>query len=258
MKNKFLLLIVACIAFFTVSNAQQKNSDSTETVKYPMNFLKVNLAAILLKNYSFQYERVLSRKVSFAIGYRTMPSTILPFQSSIIKLVGDDPDAQEQIKNFLLSNTAVTPEIRFYMSKKGYGRGFYIAPFYRYGIYNGSNLKFNYSSGLTGNENNIQLAGKLSGNSYGVMFGAQWALGKHVSLDWWIIGPHYGTGKGEFKGLASKPLSNEEQADLKQTLENLDIPLTKKTVTVNTSGAIVNLDGPFGGVRAGLLLGIRF
>ena len=51
---------------------------------------------------------------------------------------------------------------------------------------------------------------------------------------------------------------DEEQANLKQTLENFNIPLTKKTVTVNSAGAIVNLDGPFGGVRAGLLLGIRF
>ena len=257
MKRKTLLLIVACTVVFTVAIAQQKNTDSAAIVKHPMNLIKVNLTAILLKNYSFQYERILSRKVSIAIGYRTMPSSILPFQSTIIKLAGDDPDTQEQIRNFKLSNTAITPEIRFYMSKKGYGRGFYFAPFYRHGTYNGSNLKFSYSNGLAGIENSIQMSGKLSGNSYGLMLGAQWALGKHVSLDWWIIGPHYGTGNGEFKGIATKPLSNEEQANLKQTLEDLNIPLTKKTVTVNSAGAIVNLDGPFGGVRAGLLLGIR-
>lgn len=90
------------------------------------------------------------------------------------------------------------------------------------------------------------------------MFGAQWFLGRHVCLDWWIMGPHYGSGNGSFSGISSQPLSQEEQNDLRRELENLDIPLTNKTVSVNANGATLILDGPWGGIRAGISLGIKF
>jgi len=41
-------------------------------------------------------------------------------------------------------------------------------------------------------------------------------------------------------------------------LEDIDIPLTNTKVVVTANGASLELDGPWGGIRAGFSLGIRF
>ena len=226
--------------------------------KRPVNFVKLNLLGILLKNYQLQYERVLTRKVSLAIAYRTMPETTIPFKNQIVKLVGDDdPDTKETIEKLRISNYAITPEIRFYLSKKGYGQGFYIAPFYRYASFKTNDVTVHYDDNA-GNQSSISLSGKLTTNTGGILFGVQKALGKHVCLDWWLFGPHYGSGTGNFTGTPDKPLTQDEQNDLKQQLDDIDIPLTNKTVTVTANSASLKLDGPWGGLRTGLSIGVRF
>ncbi len=235
-----------------------KSSYSKVTQKKQVNFIKVNLTAIALKNYSLQYERTLSRKFSFAVAFRTMPSTTIPFKNQIINAVGtDDPDTKQTIDDLRLSNTAITPEIRFYLSKKGYGRGFYVAPFYRYATFKTNNLVFNYEDS-SNNTNTINLNGKLNSNTGGLLFGVQSYLGKRLCLDLWLLGPHYGSGIGNFNGVSSTPLSPDQQNDLRQQLEDFDIPLTNKTVTVTSNSASLKLDGPWGGIRTGISLGVRF
>ncbi|MEO6869872.1 MAG: hypothetical protein ABI168_09520, partial [Ginsengibacter sp.] len=179
--------------------------------KHYYNIFKINLAALLFKSYSFQYERVLNRKFSVAIQYRTMPESGLPFKSNILKLVGDtDPNTKQIIEDFRMSNFAITPEVRIYLNKKGYGRGFYIAPFYRYASFSSNDLNVFYTD-----ENNIEqsikMSGKLNSNTFGFTIGAQNFIGKHLVFDWSLFGPHYGSGKGTFNGTPSKPLSPSEQ-----------------------------------------------
>lgn len=223
-----------------------------------LNFIKLNLTSVALKNYSIQYERVLNKTISVAVAFRTMPSTTLPFRNLILKEVGDDdPETRKTIDNLRISNFAFTPEVRFYVGKKGFGQGFYIAPFYRYANFSSNSLTFNYQNSL-GAQSSIALSGKLSANTGGLMFGAQWALGKHMCLDWSILGPHYGSGTGIFTGVTSRPLTPDEQNNLRQELEDLEIPLTNKKVEVNANGASLKLDGPWAGIRAGISLGIRF
>lgn len=225
--------------------------------EYKQNFIKLNLTAIAFKNYSIQYERVLNKAISVAVSFRTMPATTLPFKSLILDAVGDNADTKKVIEDFRLSNFAFTPEVRFYPGKKGYGRGFYIAPFYRYASFSTNSLTFDFQN-TAGVQSSINLSGKLNANTAGLLFGAQWALGKHMCLDWWILGPHYGAGTGDFTGVASKPLTPDEQNDLRRELENLEIPLTNKTVAVDANGASLKLSGPWGGVRSGISLGVRF
>jgi len=260
MKSKIIFtagVLLLSAAAFAQYEKPEKDKGESKSDKHPMNILKVNLTSIVLKNYSFQYERILNRKFSFALGFRTMPNGKLPLQSTLEKIVGDDADAQKQIADFNLGNTAITPEVRFYVGKKGYGKGFYLAPFYRNATYKGSGLKFTYQNSLNV-ESTISMAGELKGNTFGLMLGSQWQLGKYITLDWWLLGPHYGNGKGDFTGKSSQPLTQTEQDDLRQELEDFEIPLTTKTVTVNASGANVKLDGPFGGVRSGIVIGVRF
>ena len=260
----FIFSILFSIVSLTVKAQEVNNNlDSAAQIKQEKkiavykNIIKVNLIAILLKNYAFQYERVINRKFSFAIQYRTMPTTGLPFKSAILKAVGDDPDTKKTIGDLQLSNYAITPEIRFYVSKKGYGRGFYIAPFYRYASFTTNQVNIFYDDDA-GNQASMKLSGKVTANTGGILFGVQHGWGKHIVIDSWILGPHYGSGKGDFRGVSSKPLSQKEQDDIRDQINSIDIPVIKKTVDVNANGASVKLDGPWGGFRVGLSLGYKF
>lgn len=252
-----IFLALLCISLAQLKAQTSPTSEEPKSKHEQVNIAKLNVTGIALKNYSFQYERTLNRKISVALGFRTMPSTTLPFKNAILKQVNeDDADTKKTIETFELSNFAITPEVRIYLSKKGYGRGFYLAPFYRYASFKTSTLNFDYEGANT--SGTISLSGKLTANTGGLLLGAQWPLGKRLSLDWWILGPHYGSGTGEFSGKSSRTLTPEEQNDLKNQLNDLDIPLTDKTVTVNANGASLKLDGPWAGIRAGFLLGFRF
>jgi hypothetical protein len=266
----FKKLLISFFILFSASTFQSfaqnenLNSDTAMQMKEKKkinlnrNFIKTNITGIILKNYSLQFERTLNKTISLSLSYRIMPSTNIPFKSAILNAVGnDDPDTKKTIDDFKLSNTAITPEIRFYLSKKGYGHGFYIAPFYRHANFKTNNLDIFYN-GSTGAENTLQLSGKLTSNTGGILFGVQRFFGKHIVFDVWLLGPHYGSGKGNFTGTSSTPLTQDQQNDLRDNLNNIDIPLTNKTVNVNANGASLKLDGPWGGIRSGLSLGIKF
>lgn len=191
-----------------------------------------------------------------AVSYRTMPSTSIPFKSLVLEAVGDDQDTRDIIERTKLSNYAVTPEVRFYLGE-GYGKGFYIAPFYRHVKFTTNEVPVSYTSGVSGTQT-VTLSGDLTANTGGLLFGAQWLLGKHFCLDWWILGAHYGSGTGNFSGVPGTALNASQQQEIRQDLEDIDIPLTDKTVNVTANSVAVKLDGPFGGVRGGISIGFRF
>lgn len=251
-----LALFSLSVPAFSQDVAPEKTDSSSS--RHKMNIIKTNITGIPLRNYSLQYERVLNKRFSLALSYRIMPEGSIPFKSLITNSIEDgDQEAIDQIESLQLSNTAITAELRWYVGKKGYGRGFYIAPFFRHANHKASNVSIEYDSDLGGTEK-VDLSGSLVSNTGGLLFGAQWFLGKAIVLDWWILGPHYGGGNGDLKGLTSSPMSAQEQDDLRQELEDIDIPLTTKTVYVDANGAAVKLDGPWAGIRAGISLGIRF
>ena len=214
------ITVVTLFAVSTFSSKAQKgNDDKATTPDIKTNLLKVNLTALVLKNYAVQYEHLINRKFSVALGFRTMPSTTLPFNSAISDAIGaDDPETQRTIQTMRLSNFSITPEFRFYVSKKGFGRGFYIAPFYRFAKFKTDNAVFTYQNALNVSST-IALSGDITANTGGILFGIQKNIGQHLVLDLWLLGPHYGAAKGNFSGVSSKTLTPDEQADLKQEIE---------------------------------------
>ena len=181
-----------------------------------------------------------------------MPKGKLPFKATFKSIV-DDPDVKNQIENISLGSFAFTPEMRFYLSKKGAPRGFYIAPFLNIAHYSTS-LPFNYDDG--GINKTIDLSGSLNTFTGGILFGTQFKLSKKLYLDWWLFGPQYGTSSGKIDG--RKSLTPSEQTSLRQELANLDVPLTKITYTVDGNGAVVNFKGPWAGLRSGFCIGFNF
>ncbi|HLF46378.1 MAG TPA: hypothetical protein VI548_08130 [Chitinophagaceae bacterium] len=258
--HKSALVIIFSLFIFSISYAQVAPDTLNEKILPALkkNFLKINLTGIALKNYSLQMERAVSRKVSFAVTLRTMPSGSIPFQKLVLKKIDDnDVETRDAIESFRLSNFAFTPEMKLYLSKRGYGQGFYMSFFYRYAKFTSNKLLFEVedSPGVT---RDLDFSGTISANTGGILFGVQWPIGKSLCLDLMILGPHFGSGKGLLSATTSPPLTSNEQNDLRMDLEELDIPFTRKTVTVNANGGSLKLDGPWGGLRSGISLGFRF
>ncbi len=254
-RQPFIIMLLVCATIKLQAQTPPPETDGAKEKKvhHQMNFIKINLTSIVLSNYAFQYERVIIKPISVAVSYRFMPTSKIPFANTISNSLGDnDPEAKQTIENLRMSNYAITPEVRFFLGK-GYGKGFYIALFYRYASFTFDHVPFHYN-----NNESLDLSGKLTSNTGGIMFGAQFPLGKHFCIDWWIIGAHYGSGTGNFAGVSSQPLSPAEQDELHKNLDDLDIPLTTKTVNVTANGATLKLDGPWGGLRSGILFGFKF
>lgn len=247
--TKTLLLALVLTAGLSQTSKAQKETNSDEDSK---NLVKWNVGALLLKNFSFQYERAISKKISVAGGLRFAPKSSLPFKSKLENAIDDD-DTWQSIKDFKTGNFAITPEIRFYMGKKVF-QGFYIAPFVRYAQYS-AEVPYQYEiSGTTGV---IPLSGDVTSITGGLLFGAQWKLASRIHLDWWILGPNYGSTSGSISG--QKTLNTQEQDALREDLKDLeDLPLVKTKYTVDGNGVKVDFDGPWAGVRAGLSVGFRF
>ncbi len=259
------LLILAVMLFSAVLflNAQNVNS-VPETKQQPqMNFVKLNITSVILKNYAIQYERVLTKRISVALSFRMMPSTSLPFKNKIINSMNNpDQQAIDAIESVKLNNIAITPEVRFYLGKKGYGRGFYIAPFYRFAKYGANNLDINFEDNSSGTPVNrtVVMSGNLNTHTGGLLFGVQWALGKHVALDWWILGPSFGVSSGSLLGVSNTVIPPDGQQEIRNTIDDIDIPMVKKTVSFSSDNknVMIDLTGPWAGIRSGILLGFKF
>jgi len=245
----FLGLVLSATAL-----AQKEEEDKpTESIKN--NIVKINLSALVVKNISVQYERKVAKRISIAANVHYRPFGKLPFLSSIEKAI-DDPGVP--VNQLRWGGVGVTPEVRFYVGKKGAMRGFYLAPFANISSYK-SDLPINYSNGPI-NKTGI-FNGNISTFTGGLLLGAQWKLGKNIYLDWWIIGPNYGNAKGDL--ILTTALNSTEQADLRNQIEDLiaDAPFDKlvDSYSVNSNGAIIKAKGPWGGLRGlGFNLGFSF
>lgn len=259
-KLKTGIIVFLCLFNLAVQAQKEKVKEKDGKVKEKssvtgaQNIIKINLPALVLKNFSVQYERQVGRKTSVALNVRTIPFGKLPLQNSFNDLV-DNSDVQYD--QFKLGSFGLVPEFRYYLSRKGALHGFYVGPFFNYSNYK-MNLPITYQNGAT-NKTGI-FNGKLNAYTGGIQFGTQFSLGKNVVLDWWILGPNFGSARGTLTFAGQ--LSTQEQADLRQELEDLknDAPLnTIKSYTVNANGATVVAQGPWAGLRGlGLSLGIRF
>lgn len=246
MMKKITLLLFAAMVCTLVFAQEEKENGSVK------NMIKINLPALALKNITLQYERAVARKVTLAGTFRYMPKSSIPLKSTFIDLA-DDAEFERQIDGLKVGNFALMPEVRFYLSKKGAFRGFYLGLFGNVSRFT-ADIPIEYDD--AGTTEIIPMSGNLNGITGGLMIGTQFKLSKKLNLDWWILGPNYGTSNGKLTG--QKTMDVTEQQALRDELAGLDIPLTKFTYDVNGNGATINFDGPWGGVRAGICLGIKF
>jgi len=259
-KLSFTGMLIFCAIL--ISDAQEVSSNISATEeKTSMNFVKLNLTSLLIKNYSLQYERLLTNKISAALSFRIMPETNLPYKNQIINIADiTEPDDKQTIENLLVSNYAITPELRYYPGRKNYGTGFYLSLFYRYGSFNVNNFVTDRES--DGETISVDIAADVKAHTGGIMIGSQWALGKYMCLDWWIMGPHFGISSGEVIGLSSEIMDQVDQQDVKDEIEEIlsdaDVPMLKWTTSTTSDQVKVKFDGPWAGLRFGLSFGVKF
>lgn len=214
-----------------------------------MNIIKTNVTAYAFRNINLTYERVINKRFSVSVGFGTMSKGSIPFANTYLK--------DTEISDPQVGLTHFTIEPRIYLGE-GYGNGFYVAPYYRYSSLNADSVTLTMD--YTTTPDKTHLSGTATGNSAGILLGAQWFLGKKKNwvIDWWIIGGHYGFGKGNFRADSSRPLTPTEQQELKDYIDDLEIPLVKYETTTDANGASVKMDGPWAGIRTGLIFGYRF
>ncbi|WP_153395754.1 DUF3575 domain-containing protein [Chryseobacterium vaccae] len=249
--KKFLILI-PCFLFLKTS-AQESETIPADK----MNIIKTNVTAYAFRNINLSYERAINQWFSLNIGFGTMLQGKVPFINAFLK----DED-EKRFQNLRVKATNFTIEPRFYIGK-GYGRGFYFAPYYRFSDVSSNTFDFYYdynAPGGTTYQIPLKGQGSTSGNSGGLMVGAQFFLTKsqNLVLDFWIAGAHYGSGTGDFTMTSDYILTPDMQAQLKKEIENLDLPFVDYTVETNPNGAKVKVDGPWAGFRSGISLGYRF
>lgn len=217
------------------------------------NIIKWNVGSMAARNLHFTYERSLTKNISFSLSYRTMSKGALPFKDQFQEAINSN---DINLNNFQIGNTAITPELRIYLSM-GRMKGFYIAPYARFATFDlGAPIKYTASTSPL-IEKEAVFNGKIKSTSAGLMIGYQFQILTKLVLDFQIIGGHYGTSKGDLNFAST--LTPFEQTELKKNLDEIDPKPFKFTSTVNAAGAQIKSDGPWAGIRAvNIGIGFRF
>jgi hypothetical protein len=251
MRTRIALLVSGIVLLGSTTFGQQ-------VLVKKKNLFKFNLSGLAVNNYTLQYERVLGAHSSLALTLSSSPNVALPFKGTLMNDFGGNSDAKRAIETTLFTKTNVTLEYRFYTGHEA-PRGFYIAPFVRY-----MNMKLSQDYTFTPSDEILHVAhlnGQFDGFGAGVLFGYQWLLGSHWAIDWWIVGPFYGTSvTADFLGTCNmSDMSAQDKANLANNIQSVKLPLYTTTATVGQNTVEAKLTGPYYGVRVmGLCLVYRF
>lgn len=224
------------------------------------NIIRWNIGSMAMRNYHFTYERSLTKHFSASLSFRTMSKGTLPFQDKLADVI----DSKNiNFGNFQIGGTAWTLEGRFYL---GLGRmkGFYLAPYLRFANFDlGAPVKYTYTStsGPTAGQTfskEANFTGKINSTSPGLLLGWQFQIATKVVLDLQLIGGHYGHGSGDLNFAAT--LTNDEVNALNNSINDIknNSGPYKLTGSANNSGAFINANGPWFGIRSNIGVGIRF
>ena len=259
MGKYFFSLSILLFFFFGVRSQSMAPEKSLDVLK--KNIVKVNLSAIAVEAYTIQYEHVVNKAQSIALTVGLSPNVPLPFKQTLLNDFKGNSDARRAIETTVFSKYTATLEYRFYFSGNA-PKGFYFAPFARYmNMKIGQDYTFTPSDGLL---HHAHMNGKFDGIGAGFLLGDQFLIGKNWAIDWWIIGPFYGSNiTADFIGTDPMmgDMSQQDLDNLKNNIESVKLPLykTSATVTPSTNTVEAKLVGPYFGLRAmGVCLAYRF
>lgn len=253
LKIFYWVFLLCSVSMFAQISKENKNGEDEITSSNANNIIKTNLTAYAFRNINLAYERILNKHSSAIVSFSFVPEGKIPYINTFAVAV-----KSLNFDNASISHNAFSVEYRLYLNKKGFGRGVYVSPYYRYSKVNLSNVNFNYVS--QGFEIPINLSGDLNAHSLGVKTGYQWLIGEKDNwvVDFTVIGGHYGFSDGSLVGVSPFTLDAQQQSDLQNELNDLDLPLIKIDATTTANGATGKVSGPWAGLQFGLSFGYRF
>lgn len=246
---------------YAQTNNTFENEISQQEADNFRNVFKINLPSLIIGTYSFQYEFFPVSFMSLAIGYKFTPKRGMIFKEQIIKIVEDSNDygdlesvGRRFFKPFKFSGSSISPEVRFYLGE-GFGKGFYLGPFIRFDSY-----KFSSNYLFYGESENyiIDFDGHFKGFGYGLVLGAQYRIGKHITIDTYIA-PYLSDVKIDFHSTSNYVLTDTEVIQLSDDLNSFSLPNGETSIELSNSSAKGELTSKtFPNLRAGLGLGFKF
>jgi hypothetical protein len=192
----FLLLGISLSVF-----SQQKNA------------IKFNVAGPLTQTYSLQYERILTKKISFNNTFFYRQKSLIPFGNQVDTLV---KRYGIKFKYIFMDEAKVgvkgyAPELRFYLGKKK-NRPF-VALFGQYEDFDmavPASLSVLYKGLIVDVKTPVNFTfNTLSG---GLLIGKQWKWNR-MGLDLVVIGPHFGKAKAFYAVAQTELLSKLSEAE---------------------------------------------
>lgn len=206
----------------------------------PHHLIKLNLSSLVFKTASLQYEHQTGRSRSVTLGLRYGPES-----STFLKERVDDWFTGTYIHFYGLNmtNLAVTPGMRFYMSRKAF-QGWYISPYLRY-----ANISLLgpvvYDDGATVKEGLFKA--NINSLCVGVMLGAMHRIAGRWRMDWWIAGAHLGAEWGRLAYTPYSDLSANDQNSVNTVLNGLIIPHTSFSYQVSPQAVKLKTNGYWAG-----------
>lgn len=256
--KKTVFLLATSLLITLAASAQLPNYLEGRGTPDGKTIVKTSITSLLLNTASFSGERILTKNLSAVLGISFMPSGSFPY----IDELRYRTDISEELTFAKINTFSISPELRIYTGK-GYGRGFYFSPYYRYERFGLSNLPINFT--FDDQYGTIIFEGGINTHSAGLMIGRQWLAGKkrNIVIDWTILGAHYGISSGNFNGTynGSTPLTEENRREMQQSIDEgfNDLPFIKAKGTINENGdADFSIDGPWAFLRGGISVGFRF
>lgn len=200
----FVFFLLLCISLSVFS--QQKNA------------IKFNVAGPLTQTYSLQYERILTKKISFNNTFFYRQKSLIPFGNQVDTLVKRYGVGLTGIKfKYIFMNEAkvgvkgYAPELRFYLGKKK-NRPF-VALFGQYEDFDmavPASLSVLYKGLIVDVKTPVNFTfNTLSG---GLLIGKQWKWNR-MGLDLVVIGPHFGKAKAFYAVAQTELLSKLSEAE---------------------------------------------
>jgi len=237
----FSLLFMVCFA--KPALAQTYRSDKTNSTSsssssksvvlkkkkkeyvYPSNVIKLNLSSLLFKAVGLQYEHKVRKNMSLALGVIYRPKS----RSVYNKLLGGNdtvftsglsPETKAMFASSRYRSLMITPEFRYYFRKKA-PKGLYLAPFLR-GTFD--RLSFDYTYHEDGTFNLRTASARLNSSSMGggILFGYHLITKKQFCIDFWFLGPWYGSSTYKISSTVDMKKINEfERAIVSSNMEDI-------------------------------------
>jgi hypothetical protein len=252
MKNILSLIMILFLAPLLM--AQEK------VVHTSKNYIKFNVPSLAISTISLFYERQISKKGSLQIGLRFTPERGLPFQSNVTNLVALAADSLTSnfYRTIRGNGLAIAPEYRYYTGKYN-GRGFYLSPMVKYQSF-GTNAVLNTLLSNGTKPFNAALNGSLSSIGVGGQFGVQFWAGKHICIDWMMLGLQYNRYNADIYATSNDfGLNLTEEQELYSKLAGV-ISSGLFSINPTVTNQKIGIAGAFGMVnfKTGLCIGYRF